>query len=197
MVVRAVPPMPGIERACTLPAAVYSTVTVAEAEATAVWRRNWLCVGDVTDMPSAGAWVAVSAGGMPVLLVRDREGALRAFLNVCRHRAAPLCEPGDGGTGAAISCPYHAWLYRLDGSLARAHGVGEPEGFDPADFSLKPLGLAMWRRWVFVHADPTAEFDLGPLAAAIESRRTAAVGERAFGRHEPGRSSARDSINSR
>ena len=167
MVVRAVPPLPGIERARTLPAAVYSTVAVAEAEATAVWRRNWLCVGDVTDMPSAGAWTAVSAGGMPVLLVRDREGVLRAFLNVCRHRAAPLCEPGDGGSGAAISCPYHAWLYRLDGSLARAHGVGEPEGFDPTDFSLKPLALAVWRRWIFVHADPAAEFELGPLAAAI------------------------------
>jgi phenylpropionate dioxygenase-like ring-hydroxylating dioxygenase large terminal subunit len=167
MVIRDVPPMHGIERARTLPASVYSSAAVAEAEVAPVWRSNWLCVGDHTDMPAAGAWSAVSAGGMPVLLVRDREGVLRAFLNVCRHRAAPLCEPESVGSGAAISCPYHAWLYRLDGSLARAHGVGEPEGFDTADHSLKPLGLAVWRRWVFVHADPGASLSLGPLADAI------------------------------
>ena len=59
-------------------------------------------------------------------------GALRAFLNVCRHRGSPLA---DGcGNASALSCPYHAWVYRLDGSLARSAGVGEPEGFDPADF---------------------------------------------------------------
>lgn len=159
--------MPGIGTARTLPARVYSSAEVHALESSSVWRRNWLCVGDLTDMPGEGAWQAVDAGGMPVLLVRDREGTLRAFLNVCRHRAAPLCEPGSGGSGAALSCPYHAWLYRLDGTLARAQGVGDPEGFDVAEYPLKPLGLAVWRRWVFVHADPTAVLSFGPLADAI------------------------------
>jgi choline monooxygenase len=114
-----------------------------------------------------GAWKAIVAAGLPVLLVRDRDGVLRGFLNVCRHRAAPLCESGDEGGGAALRCPYHAWLYRLDGSLARAHGVGDPDGFDVADVSLKPVGVATWRRWVFVHADANAAPpQFGPLADA-------------------------------
>jgi phenylpropionate dioxygenase-like ring-hydroxylating dioxygenase large terminal subunit len=158
----------GIRTARTLPASWYSSAEHHEREVATVWRQEWVCVGDLAEMPAAGAWRSLTAGGLPVLLVRDRDGVLRAFLNVCRHRAAPLCEHGGSGSGAALSCPYHAWLYRLDGSLARAQGVGHPDGFDAADHSLKPVGLATWRRWVFVHADPSAaDADLGPLGAAI------------------------------
>lgn len=158
----------GISAARTLPAAWYAAQDHFARELQSVWRSEWVCAGDVTDMPVAGAWKSISVGGLPVLLVRDREGELRAFLNVCRHRAAPLCEPGASGSGAALSCPYHAWLYRLDGSLARAQGVGSPEGFELADFSLKPVGLAVWRRWVLVHADAAAAPpSFGPLADAV------------------------------
>ena len=76
-------------------------------------------------------------GKTPVLLVRDEAGTLRAFLNVCRHRGSPVAE--GCGTARALKCPYHAWIYRLDGSLARATGVGEPEEFDPAEFGLKEV----------------------------------------------------------
>lgn len=165
---RPVPEPEGIRSARTLPAAWYSDPAHYQREIPAVWRREWLCVGDLQDMPAPGAWTAVVAGGLPVLLVRDKEGALRGFLNVCRHRAAPLCETGEHVAGSALSCPYHAWLYRLDGSLARAQGVGEPDGFDLQDYSLTPVGLSTWRRWVFVHADAAAAPpDFGPLADAV------------------------------
>jgi choline monooxygenase len=69
-----------------------------------------------------------------------------------------------------IRCPYHSWLYHLDGSLARASGVGDPEGFDVASYSLKPVQLAVWRRCVFVCFDHSAEpFDVGDLGAAIDA----------------------------
>ena len=166
--VRHIPDPEGIRAARTLPASWYAAPGHFQREIGAVWQSQWLCVGDMHDLPAPGSWKAIVAGGLPVLLVCDRDGALRAFLNACRHRAAPLCEAGDEGHGAALSCPYHAWLYRLDGTLARAHGVGEPAGFELADFSLKPVGVARWRRWVFVHADHTApEPDLGPLGDAI------------------------------
>ncbi|MBI4936568.1 MAG: aromatic ring-hydroxylating dioxygenase subunit alpha [Actinobacteria bacterium] len=166
--VREIPDPVGIRSARTLPAAWYADTTHHERELHAVFRDEWLCIGDLVDMPDAGTWKAVVAGGLPVLVVRDREGELRAFLNVCRHRAAPLCATGDEGHGAALSCPYHAWLYRLDGSLARAQGVGDPEEFELGDFSLKPVGLATWRRWVFVHADARAPVPaFGPLADAV------------------------------
>lgn len=167
--VRDVPEPEGIRTARTLPAAWYADATHFDRELRAIWRRSWVCIGDEHDMPAAGTWKALSVAGLPVLVVRDRDDVLRAFLNVCRHRASPLCETGDEGAGAAIRCPYHAWLYRLDGSLARAQGVGEPDGFDPDDFSLRPVGLAVWRRWVFVHVEPGAAApEFGPLAEAID-----------------------------
>jgi len=170
MNVRPIPDPPGIASARTLPAAWYSSPVHHELELHSVFRRDWVCVGDVDDMPVAGAWRSLAVGQLPVLLVRDREGELRSFINVCRHRAAPLCEHGGAGSGPVLSCPYHAWLYRLDGSLARAQGVGNPADFDLADYSLKPLGIAVVRRWVFVHADPAAPPPaFGALFDAIES----------------------------
>ena len=168
--VRQIGEPPGIAHARTLPAEWYSSVEHHESELSSIWRDQWICVGDVSDAPPPGAWKALLVGELPVLLVRDREGVLRAFLNVCRHRAAPLCDIGASGSGAALSCPYHAWLYRLDGSLARAQGVGNPEGFDVADYSLKPILVAVYRRWMWIHADQNATpLDFGPLGAAIDA----------------------------
>jgi phenylpropionate dioxygenase-like ring-hydroxylating dioxygenase large terminal subunit len=168
--VRQIDPPAGISHARTLPAEWYSSAERHELELQSIWRNEWVCIGDVGDMPPAGTWRALLVGELPVLLVRDREGVLRAFLNVCRHRAAPLCDVGSQGSGAALSCPYHAWLYRLDGSLARAQGVGTPDGFDVADYSLNPVLVGVFRRWVWIHADQNAApLDLGPLGAAIDS----------------------------
>jgi phenylpropionate dioxygenase-like ring-hydroxylating dioxygenase large terminal subunit len=105
-----------------------------------------------------------------VLFVRDKAGKLRAFLNVCRHRAAPLCQDGDIGSGSLIRCPYHSWLYQLDGTLSRASGVGSPEGFDVADYPMQPVRAEVWRRMVFVCFDGSAcQLDLGPLGRAIDA----------------------------
>jgi phenylpropionate dioxygenase-like ring-hydroxylating dioxygenase large terminal subunit len=167
---RYIPDPPGIRTARTLPAAWYADPAFHEHERVRVFRDGWVCAGVVDELPSDGAWTAIRVGGVPVLLVRDRAGALRGFLNVCRHRGAPLCDDGATADGPLLRCPYHAWLYRLDGTLARAQGVGEPEGFDPDAFSLKPVAVAVWRRLVFVHVgDPAAELDLGPLATAVDA----------------------------
>ncbi len=167
---RNIPDPPGITAARTLPASWYADPAFFEHERQQVFRRGWVCAGVSDELPDPGAWVARTVGGVPVLLVRDRDGTLRGFLNVCRHRAAPLCD--DQGSGSVIRCPYHAWLYRHDGSLAKAHGVGNPAGFDVADYSLKPIAVAHWRRLVFVDIEnPATELDLGPLAAAVDSCR--------------------------
>ena len=164
-----VPEPVGIRRARTLPAAWYADRACFDREMQAVFRTSWVCAGMLDEMPAAGHWTATRIGGLPTLLVRDRDGQLRAFVNVCRHRAAPLCEEGEVHGASLLRCPYHAWLYRLDGSLARASGVGEPEDFRLDDYSLKALSVVAWRRWVFVHADSSAaEFDPGPLGAAID-----------------------------
>ena len=163
---RTIPGPADIERARTLPAAWYSDPTFFVDELERVFRHGWVCAGVVDELPAPGAWSARTVGGVPVLVVRDRDDELRAFLNVCRHRASPLCD--DVGSGSLIRCPYHSWLYRLDGSLARAAGVGEPEGFDVADFGLQPVGISQWRNVVFVNVgDANAALDLGPLATSV------------------------------
>ena len=165
---RRIPDPAGIRTATTLHAGWYADPAFFEHERQMVFRSGWVCAGVIDELPAPGAWSARTVGGIPVLLVRDRDGELRGFVNVCRHRAAPLCD-GEG-SGSVIRCPYHAWLYRHDGSLAKAHGVGDPEGFDLADYSLKPVGVATWRRLVFVDlATPDAQLDLGPLADAIDA----------------------------
>ena len=173
---RPIPDPPGIRRARTLPAAWYSTEAHFARETDAVLRREWMCAGVVDEMPAAGSWAARVVAGLPVLFVRDKANELRAFLNVCRHRASPLCEDHESGSGSRIRCPYHSWLYNLDGSLARASGVGSPERFEFADYSLKPVALAQWRRLVFVSfasdasdVSSVSPFDLGPLAAAVDA----------------------------
>ncbi|HZX54171.1 MAG TPA: aromatic ring-hydroxylating dioxygenase subunit alpha, partial [Ilumatobacteraceae bacterium] len=117
-----------------------------------------------------GSWTAQTIGGLPTLLVRDKVGQLRAFLNVCRHRASPLCEDGEAHAGSLIRCPYHSWIYQLDGSLSRAAGVGDPEGFDVADYPLQAVQITQWRRMIFVNFDPqAAPLDLGPLGRAVDA----------------------------
>jgi phenylpropionate dioxygenase-like ring-hydroxylating dioxygenase large terminal subunit len=167
---REIPDPPGIRQAKTLPAAAYGSAEFHTRERSAIFERDWVCAGVIDEMPLAGSWTARVVGGLPVLFVRDKAGELRAFLNVCRHRASPLCEDGEVHAGSLIRCPYHSWLYQLDGSLARASGVGAPEGFDVADYPLKPLRLALWRRIVFVcFDDAVASLDLGPLGRAVDA----------------------------
>ncbi len=167
---RQIPDPPGITSARTLPASWYADASFFDCERASVFGRGWMCVAVVDELPGPSRWIARTAAGTPILLVRDSSGELRGFLNVCRHRAAPLCADGESGSGSLIRCPYHAWLYRHDGSLAKASGVGHPDAFDVADYSLKPVAVAVWRRLVFVHlGDPDAILDLGPLAAAVDA----------------------------
>jgi phenylpropionate dioxygenase-like ring-hydroxylating dioxygenase large terminal subunit len=167
--VRPIPDPDGISQARTLPAASYADGDRFVLERERIFRKAWVCAAALDDLPPAGSWTSITIGGWPVLLIVDKEGAVRAFLNVCRHRAAPLCDEGVVGHGSLVRCPYHAWLYRLDGTLARASGVGAPEGFDTADYSLAPVRATVWRRWLFVCFDPDAPaLDLGALGAAVD-----------------------------
>ena len=108
-----------LERATTLPASWYAGDDHHELELERIFRHGWSCVAVTDDVATPGSYHATTvAGAVPIVLTRDFEGRLRGFLNVCRHRGAPVAQ----GTGSArlLQCPYHAWIYRLDGSLARA-----------------------------------------------------------------------------
>lgn len=151
----------------TLPGRWYADPAHHELELAAIFERHWVGVGCADDVATPGSYLATTAGRRPVLVVRDQQGELRAFLNVCRHRGAPLA---DGcGTARALSCPYHGWVYRLDGSLARAGGVGQPIDFDPADSPLRAVHVTTFARSIMVNVDAAATpFDPGPLGAGLE-----------------------------
>lgn len=151
----------------TLPAAWYADTGHFAHEREAVFRNGWSCVGVLDDVAEPGSYLTADAGGQPVIVVRDTNGELRAFLNVCRHRSAPLA---DGcGHARALGCPYHGWVFRLDGSLSRAAGMEGVADFDPAQSGLFPVAVTTWARFVFVNPSGTAApFDLGPLARALD-----------------------------
>src|SRR6476619_2168520 len=99
---RDIPDPTGIRQAKTLPASAYSSAEFHSDERGAIFQRDWICAGLVDEMPAAGAFTARVVGGLPVLFVRDKAGQLRVFLNVCRHRASPLCEDGETHSSSLI-----------------------------------------------------------------------------------------------
>ena len=128
-------------------------------EQDAIFARSWQLAGHVSDLAGPGRFLTAQVGAESVLVVRGQDGELRAFRNVCRHRAARLRE-GRGDCGKAIRCPYHGWTYRTDGSLI---GVPEGRGFpglDKSDLGLLPARAETFAGLVFV----TLDDDLAPLA---------------------------------
>jgi Rieske 2Fe-2S family protein len=140
----------------------YRDAELAELEEERIFARSWQLVAHVSQLPKAGDYLTGTAGSQPVLVLRDDDGRLRAFRNVCRHRGSRLLS-GSGQCGKAIRCLYHGWTYRLDGEL-----IGVPEGRSIADLDKTELGLFPARvetlcGLVFVNLDVNAT----PLAEQV------------------------------
>lgn len=144
----------------TLPSRYYTDPAIHELEQERIFRRAWTYVGHVGELAAPGSYLTDTLAGQPVLVVRDREGTLRAYYNVCRHRGHLLLK-GCGQLKAGITCPYHAWTYGLDGALKAARLTETVADFDKARFSLRPLRLEVVAGLIFLNLDAEA----GPLAA--------------------------------
>jgi phenylpropionate dioxygenase-like ring-hydroxylating dioxygenase large terminal subunit len=156
----------------TLPYRWYSDPAVEELERELIFRRHWQYAGHLGELDGPGSMVPTRVGGLPVVLVLDREGELRAFLNVCRHRGAVLVqEPQRRGT---IQCPYHAWTYGLGGELRAAPRSKHEPGFEAEGLGLVPVAVDSWGPFVFVNPDLAA----APLSEALGDlpRTVAAAG---------------------
>ena len=135
----------------TIPWSWYTDPAVLRLESERIFRRSWQYVGRQDEVAEGGSFVATRVGDVPVVLVRDEEGTLRAFLNVCRHRGSLVCE-GEGRR-ATLQCPYHAWTYGLDGKLIAAPRFSREGGRDAEDLGLVPLQVDTWGPLVFVNPD--------------------------------------------
>jgi phenylpropionate dioxygenase-like ring-hydroxylating dioxygenase large terminal subunit len=139
----------------TLPWSWYTDPTVLRLEQERIFRRFWHYVGLTHDVAEPRSFQTTSAGDVPVLLVRDEEDVLRAFLNVCRHRGSLVCE--GSGRRATLQCPYHAWTYGLDGRLLSAPRTDREGGIESDELGLMELQLGTWGPFAFVNPDQEAE----------------------------------------
>jgi len=146
----------------TLPGAWYSDPEIFSAERTRIFGKSWQLAGPLSALQKPGDYMAIEILGWRVFVIRNREGALKAFHNVCRHRAGPLLDEGRGHCDV-LRCRYHLWVYDTDGNLRRTPAFGEADWFDKKDYSLFPVKVATWRGLVFVNLDMEA----GPLEAAL------------------------------
>jgi choline monooxygenase len=158
-------PVPRVERPLedgwTLPASWYTDAAVRELERERLFARAWTYAGSTEWVSEPGSYFAAQIGHVPVAIVRDTEGTLRALVNVCRHRGHLVVE--GMGCRETLQCPYHAWTYDLDGSLRRAPRAEREPGFSPDGLSLASVSVGTWGPFVFVNPDPEAP----PLEAAL------------------------------
>ena len=122
----------------TLPAQWYHEEAVYQHERRAIFARNWWLVARDEALPGPGDFVAGEVAGYPVFVVRGRDGGLKGFHNVGRHRAGPVVRQ-DQGHCDVLRCAYHGWTYDLEGRLRKAPGFSSDPGFDTADFGLLPV----------------------------------------------------------
>jgi choline monooxygenase len=154
-----------LERARTIPADWYNDADLYALECRAVFGDTWQMVGRAECVAEPGSFLTADVAGEPVLVVRDGEGTLRAFANVCRHRAAPVVTEA-AGKASRLRCRYHGWTYDLAGRLR-----GTPEFDGVADFcrednGLPPRAVAEWGPFLWAHggSSPAALADhLTPL----------------------------------
>lgn len=143
------------EDARAMPPSVYTRPDFLDREIETIFSKEWICVGRSSRLQNAGDYLTYELAGQPVVVLRDKEGQLRAFSNVCLHRMSTLLE----GTGnrRAIVCPYHAWTYGLDGRLRGAPFMAETTGFCKDDYALPSIRCEEWLGWIYVTLDNERE----------------------------------------
>lgn len=135
----------------TLPARYYVDPGLFASEQEYLRYTQWFCVGRVSEVAQPGEYFLQELGPESLIILRDRQGVLRAFFNMCRHRGTRMCEAARGRFSETIQCPYHAWTYSTDGRLVGAPHMHEVMGFDKADYPLKAAAIAEWEGFLFVH----------------------------------------------
>lgn len=136
----------------SLPGWIYHDPDFFAAEMDAVIRPSWQIVCHVSDVAAAGDWHSLDYLGESVIVLRGEDGQIRAFYNVCRHRASRLVD-GSSGCAKKLVCPYHGWAYETDGRLTGVPGKADYPGLAMHTLGLKPVELEIWQGFVFVRLE--------------------------------------------
>lgn len=155
--------------AYTLPKAYYTSDTVFEHEKEEIFYKTWLCMAHAGEVAKPNDYITRQVIGENILIVRGKDGVLRAFYNVCPHRGHELLQ-GSGKAKNVITCPYHAWTFKLDGNLALARNCDHVAEFDKDRANLVPVKVEEYAGFIFINMDPNAtcvEDQLGGFAKKL------------------------------
>ena len=135
----------------TMPGEYYTSPEILVEERERIFAQQWNCIGRASALPNPGDFVVRNVAGESIIVTRARDGELRAFFNVCRHRGTRICRDASGHFSETIQCPYHAWTWTIDGRCIGAPHMHEIEGFDKKDYPLHQAAIAEWEGFVFVN----------------------------------------------
>ena len=135
----------------------YTSRELLDLERRRILDHSWALVGTEQDIPHPGSYLAVTVGTAPLLIVRDKDGVVRGFHNLCRHRGLPLLQE-QGTCGSYLTCQYHQWSYDLSGSLRRIPQQQEQfYDVDLDEWGLKPAAVGIWHGMLFANPDHDAQ----------------------------------------
>jgi len=159
----------------SLPAWLYHDAEFFNVEMARVLRPSWQIVCHVSEIAGAGDWATLELLGESVLVIRGQDGVVRAFANVCRHRASRLVD-GVSGCAKKLVCPYHAWVYENDGRLSGVPFASQYPGLDKAAHGLFAVEHEIWNGFVFIRLEGG-----GPSVAAMMAPHEAEIAPYRFG----------------
>lgn len=156
-----------------LPGWTYHSDAFLELEKEEIFRKHWQIACHVSDIPKAGDFVALDICGERSIVLRGKDGEVRAFHNLCRHRGSRVVSDEQGNCKGALVCPFHGWVYNLDGTL---RGAAQPQSFpdlDKQEFGLKPIETEVWNGLVFIRfahgSQPSVSELMQPFSAEIDA----------------------------
>jgi phenylpropionate dioxygenase-like ring-hydroxylating dioxygenase large terminal subunit len=152
-----------------LPAWAYHSKALFALEREKLFLTHWQVVGHVSNLPNPGDWLTYDILGERAMVMRGKDGVVRAFHNLCRHRGARVVDGESGHCKGAIVCPFHGWVYNLDGTL---RGVAQPTSFGDMkreDFGLKPIELQTFHGFLFIRFAPGPQPDIATLFAPFDA----------------------------
>lgn len=140
--------------AVTLPAEMYFSPEIYRLEQQRIFGKYWYYVGHTSQLEGSGSYFTVDIAEQPLIILQNRAGELRAYFNICTHRAGPLAL--GSGKCNKLTCLYHAWSFDLDGNLRGIPDMESAENFDLAAHALTPVKVDTWGPFIFVNLDPDA-----------------------------------------
>lgn len=159
-----------VARAETLDASWYLDPSIYDLEMERIFARTWQAAARLDQLKKPGDYISTDVAGEPIVIARDGANQLRGYFNVCPHRAGIVAR--GSGNRKTLQCLYHGWTFDLNGCLLRTPGLEGTEGFDPAQFDLKPIRVDTWGPYVFVNLD----LDAPPLSQVWGDALTATSG---------------------